>query len=128
MSSDSPLWVSDLNEQTEREARIRYALLRGVVENLRSNRIVVPLFGLAICGMFPQWVSTDRLVDWYCQMALGLVPQLIVLARFPQRALTSEETGTWTKKLAAANLFFVVNWASLGLWFWARGDFNSNHI
>ena len=128
MSSNSPIWVSDLNEQTERETRIRYALLRGVVESLRSNRMVVPLFGLAICGMFPQWVSTGRLVGWYSQMMLGLVPQLIVLARFPQGALTSEETQKWTNRLAAANLFFVANWASLGLWFWANGNFNSNHI
>jgi two-component system cell cycle sensor histidine kinase PleC len=128
MTSNDPIWVSDLNEQTERENRIRQALLRGVVENLKSNRVVVPLFGLAICGMFPQWVGTDRLVAWYCQMILGLVPQLIVLARFPQKNLTSEETDTWTRRLAVANLFFVANWASFGLWFWARGNFNSNHI
>src|SRR5579872_3053193 len=55
MSSNGPIWVSDLNETTERETRIRQALLRRAVENLRSNRAVVPLFGLAICGMFPQW-------------------------------------------------------------------------
>ena len=128
MSSNSPIWVSDLNEKTERETRIRQALLRGVAENLRSNRVVVPLFGLAICGMFPQWVSAGRLAGWYCQMMLGLVPQLIVLARFPHNVLTSEETQKWTRALAAANLFFVANWASLGLWFWATGDFNSNHI
>jgi two-component system cell cycle sensor histidine kinase PleC len=128
MSSNSPIWVSDLNEKTERENRMRQALLRGVVENLKSNRVVVPLFGLAICGMFPQWVSTDRLAGWYCQMLLGLVPQLIVLARFPQGALTGEETQKWTSRLAAANLFFVANWASLDLWFWAVGNFNSNHV
>ena len=61
-------------------------------------------------------------------MLLGLVPQVIVLARFPQASLTGEETQKWTRRLAVANLFFVANWASLGLWFWARGDFNSNHI
>jgi two-component system cell cycle sensor histidine kinase PleC len=128
MSSNGPIWVSDLNEKTERENRIRQALLRGVVENLKSNRVVVPLFGLAICGMFPQWVGADRLAGWYCQMLLGLVPQLLVLARFPQGALTGAETQNWTRRLAAANLFFVANWASLGLWFWAPGNFNSNHV
>jgi two-component system cell cycle sensor histidine kinase PleC len=128
MASDTPVWVSDLSEKVERENRMRQALLRAVVENLKSNRVVVPLFGLAICGMFPQWVSTDRLAGWYCQMILGLVPQMIVLARFPQNPLTVEETKGWTRRLAAANLFFVTNWASLGLWLWARGDFNSNHI
>ena len=128
MSFNDPIWVSDLNEAAERESRIRQALLRAVVENLRSNRVVVPVFGLAICGMFPQWVGLDRLAGWYCQMMLGLVPQLIVLARFPQGAITSEDTQTWTRRLAAANLFFVANWASFGLWFWAKGNFNSNHI
>ncbi len=128
MSSNDPIWVSDLNEATERETRICQALLRGVVETLRANRVVVPVFGLAICGMFPQWVSADRLVGWYCQMMLGLLPQLIVLARFPRGALTSEDAQKWTRRLAAANLFFVANWASFGLWFWAQGNFNSNHI
>src|SRR5580693_1018504 len=106
MTSHSPIWVSDLNEKTERENRIRQALLRGVVENLKSNRVVVPLFGLAICGMFPQWASTGDLIGWYCQMMLGLMPQLIVLARFPQTALTAAETQKWAHRLAAANLFF----------------------
>jgi len=122
MASGSPVWVSDLNEKAERENRMRQALLRAVVENLKSNRMVVPLFGLAICGMFPQWVSTTHLVGWYCQMMLGLVPQLIVLARIPQTPLTVAQTRQWTRALAAANLFFVANWASLGLWFWAPHD------
>ena len=52
MTSDSPVWVSDLNDKVERENRIRQSLLRAVVENLKSNRIVVPVFGLAICGCF----------------------------------------------------------------------------
>ncbi|HVW74389.1 MAG TPA: HAMP domain-containing sensor histidine kinase [Rhizomicrobium sp.] len=117
-----------MNEKAERENRIRQALLRTVVDNLKSNRIVVPVFGLAICGMFPQWVSTGHLIGWYCQMMLGLAPQVIVLARFPQNSLTVEETRKWTKALAMANLFFVANWASLGLWLWARGNFNSNHV
>jgi two-component system cell cycle sensor histidine kinase PleC len=128
MASNNPVWVSDLNEKAERENRMRQALLRAVVENLKSNRVVVPLFGLAICGMFSQWMGTGHLVGWYCQMLLGLVPQMIVLARFPHSPLTRDETQTWTRRLTIANLFFVGNWASLGLWFWARGDFNSNHI
>ena len=128
MASDSQIWASDLNEMAERETRTRQALLRGVTENLKSNRVVVPLFGLAICGIFRQWVSTDYLIAWYCQMMIGLVPQLIVLARIPQYPLTSRETQKWTWSLAAANLFFVANWASLGLWFWSEGDKNANHI
>src|ERR1700751_3279337 len=122
MSSNSPIWVSDLNEEAERENRVRQGLLRGVVENLRSNRVVVPLFGLAICGMFPQWVGIDRLAAWFCQIMLGLLPQMIGLERFPQTAMTVEETQIWTRRVAASNLFFVANWASMGLWLWAAGD------
>jgi two-component system cell cycle sensor histidine kinase PleC len=128
MTSDNPIWVTDLNAQVERENRIQAALLRTVVDNLRSNRVVVPLFGLAIVSMFPQWVWLSHLAGWYCQMLLGLVPQLIVLARVPAGILDNGETERWTFRVAAANLFFVANWASLGLWMWASGDKNSNHI
>jgi two-component system cell cycle sensor histidine kinase PleC len=127
MTADNPIWVTDLNAKVERENRIQLALLRGVAESLKSNRMVVPVFGLAICAMFPQWVSMGRMAGWYGQMLLGLLPQVILLARFPNTALTCEETRKWTGRLAAANLFFVANWATLGLWFWAKGDSNSNH-
>src|SRR5665213_621643 len=53
MAANSPVWVTDLNAEVERENRVSLALLRGVAENLKSNRIVVPVFGLAICAMFP---------------------------------------------------------------------------
>ena len=109
MAADSPIWVTDMNAEVERENRVSLALLRGVAENLKSNRMVVPVFGLAICAMFPQWVSLGRLAGWYAQMLLGLVPQLLVLARFPQSPLTREETQQWTARLAATNLFFVAN-------------------
>ena len=128
MAANSPVWVTDLNAEAEREDRISLALLRGVAENLKSNRMVVPVFGLAICAMFPQWVGIGRLAGWYAQMLIGLVPQMVVLARFPQGPITREETHKWTQRLAATNLFFVANWASLGLWFWADGARSSNHI
>jgi two-component system cell cycle sensor histidine kinase PleC len=128
MTADSPIDGADLNARAERENRIELVLLRGVVENLRSNRVVVPLFGLAIMAMFPQWVAFSHLAGWYCQMMLALVPQLIVLTRFPGGDLNAGETRRWSRILAAANLFFIANWASLGLWMWAGGDKNSNHI
>ena len=128
MTTNSPIWVTDLNAEAEQENRVSLALLRGVAESLKANRVVVPIFGLAICAMFPQWVGFGHLVGWYAQILLGLVPQLVVLARFPQTSLTREETHKWTVRLAAANLFFVANWASFGLWLWASGDRNSNHI
>ena len=128
MTADNPVGIAKLSAQAERESRVELALLRGVVENLRSNRVVVPLFGLAVAAMFPQWVGLDRLAGWYCQMMLGLVPQIVVLARFPDGELDASATRRWSRILAAANLFFIANWASLGLWMWAGGDKNSNHI
>jgi two-component system cell cycle sensor histidine kinase PleC len=127
MSSDSPIWLPDINAQTEREHRIQVALLRGVAENLRANRLVVPVFGLAICAMFPQWAGLPSIVAWYAQMLAGLLPQVIVLSRLPDGPLDAEEMGKWSRRLAVANLFFVANWASLGWHLWVDGQ-NSNHI
>ena len=126
MPADSPTWVTDINATEERENRIRLALLRGVVENLKANRAAVPVFGLAIAAMFSQTVSMGHLAGWYCQMMLGLVPQAILLARFPTTILSSAEAKTWTRRIAVVNLFFVANWASLGLWFWSGG--NATHL
>jgi two-component system cell cycle sensor histidine kinase PleC len=117
-----------LHADTEREKRIHLALLCGVVETLKRNRAVIPVFGLVICATFPQWVGLERLAGWYIQMLLGLVPQLIVLARFPHGALTGEDMRKWALRVAAANLFFAANWMSLGLWLWADGNKFSNHI
>jgi two-component system, cell cycle sensor histidine kinase PleC len=128
MTSSNSIWVTDLHADVERENRLHLALLRGVVETLKANRLVVPIFGLAICAMFPQWVSLEHLVGWYSQMLLGLIPQVVVLSRFPQGTLTGEEIRTWTRRVTVANLFFVANWASLGLWLWSGGNKNSNHI
>ncbi|MBA2588749.1 MAG: hypothetical protein H0U98_09015 [Alphaproteobacteria bacterium] len=126
MTADSPTWVTDLNATEERETRIRLSLLRGVVENLKANRAAVPVFGLAIAAMFSQSVRLDQLIGWCGQMMLGLVPQAIMLARFPMTTLSTAEAEKWTLRIAAANLFFVANWASLGLWFWAGG--NAGHL
>jgi len=117
---------TDLQTETAREKRIQLALLQGVVENLKGNRLVVPVFGLAISALFSQWVSWQHLAGWYSQVLLALVPQLIVLASFPRSALNHEDQRKWTQRLTVANLFFVANWASLGAWFWTTG--NSDHI
>jgi two-component system, cell cycle sensor histidine kinase PleC len=128
MTASSPIWVTDLNAKKERETGIQLALLRSVVDSLNANRLVVPLFGLVICAIFTQWVDRSRLLGWYCQMLVGLVPQFITLARFPQGALSPSQARKWTRWVSIANLFFVANWASLGLWLWAPGDKNANHI
>jgi two-component system cell cycle sensor histidine kinase PleC len=127
MTADGPTWVTDIDATEERESRVQLALLRGVVENLKANRVVVPVFGIAIAAMFPQWVDIRFLAAWYCQMLLGFVPQVVALAKFPGGVMTSGEVKTWSRRIAIANLFFVANWSSLGVWFWARG-YNSNHL
>jgi two-component system cell cycle sensor histidine kinase PleC len=120
--------TSDLQAEMEREKRIQLALLRGVVETVKSNRLVVPVFGLAVCAMFSQTVSPGHLAAWYIQVLVGMVPQVIVLQRVPSGSLSSEALRQWSLRVAAANLFVVANWSALGLWLWVRGDTNSNHI
>src|SRR4051812_24681601 len=127
MPADGPTWVTDIDATEERENRVRLALLRGVVENLKANRVVVPVFGIAIAAMFPQWVDIRFLAAWYFQMLLGFIPQVVALAKFPDAIMTSAEVKTWSRRIAIANLIFVANWSSLGAWFWARG-YNSNHL
>ena len=126
MPAERPIRVTDIKAVEERESRIQLALLRGVVENLKTNRMAVPVFGLAIAAMFQQWVSPGHLLGWYGQMVLGLGPQAFLLSRFPATDLSAEETRSWTLRIVAANLFFVANWASLGVWFWAGG--NASHL
>jgi len=128
MTSHHSIWVTDLQADVERENRIQLALLRGVVDAVKGNRLVVPVFSLAICAMFPQWVGLDRLAGWYVQVLLALIPQLVIFARFPKTNLHGEDLNKWTRRVAAANLFFIANWSSMGIWFWASGDRNSNHI
>ncbi len=128
MTADSPLWAPDIHAEVEREKRLHLVLLRGVIENLKSTRVAVPFFGLAIGGMFTQSVSLASIAIWYVQVLVAMVPQIVVLTRFPQRNLNGEEARRWTRLVTAANLFFVANWASLGWHFWASGDSNANHV
>jgi two-component system, cell cycle sensor histidine kinase PleC len=126
MTAHTSIRAEDLNADMEREKRVQIALLRGVVESIKSNRAVVPVFGLAVCAMFPQWVPLDHLAGWYIQVLIGMVPQLIVLHRFSQSG--SEDLHKWSRRVAAANLFLIANWSMLGFWLWAGGNKNSNHI
>ena len=57
MAADSPIWAHDANAEQERESRISLALLRGALENLRTNRKIAPLLALAVAAMFAQWVT-----------------------------------------------------------------------
>ena len=128
MTAHNSIWITDLHADEEREERIQLALLRGVVEAVKSNRLVVPTFGLAVCAMFSQSVGLERLAAWYIQLLLGVLPQIIVLHRIPPGTLANQELRKWSLRVAAANLFVIANWSSLGIWLWLSGDTNSNHI
>ncbi|HEY0265517.1 MAG TPA: HAMP domain-containing sensor histidine kinase [Rhizomicrobium sp.] len=128
MTANSPVWAPDIHAEAERDNRIRIALLRGVIDNLKSTRAAVPIFALAIGGMFTPWVGTPVIATWFVQILLAMVPQIVVLTRFPKHVLDAARARRWTYAVAAANLFFVTNWASLGWHFWAKGGGNSNHV
>ena len=118
----------DPQADMEREKRVQLALLRGVVETIKSNRLVVPVFGLAVCAMFSQSVPLSHLIGWYIQVLIGAVPQFLLLPRVPSGNLSNETLRKWSLWVAASNLFVVANWSTLGLWLWMPGDTNSNHI
>jgi len=128
MNSHSPSWITDLHADEEREKRTELALLRGVVESITSNRLVVPIFGLAVCAMFSQGVPFKFLAGWYIQVLIGILPQIIVLSLIPAGSLSGEALRRWSIRVALANLFVIASWSTLGVWLWLTGDTNSNHI
>jgi len=128
MNSHSPSWITDLHADEECEKRTELALLRGVVESITSNRLVVPIFGLAVCAMFSQGVPFKFLAGWYIQVLIGILPQIIVLSLIPAGSLSGEALRRWSIRVALANLFVIASWSTLGVWLWLPGDTNSNHI
>ncbi|MBV9548502.1 MAG: HAMP domain-containing histidine kinase [Alphaproteobacteria bacterium] len=112
-------------EERNRESRLQLALLRGVLENLKPNRMMMPLFALGVCVMFSPWVGIGTLSLWYAIVLVSLVPQFLVTRMIPAGILSAEETGKWKQRAAAANLFYVMGWTSLGWLLWVPGnDFN----
>ena len=79
MTAHTSIQAEDLHTETDRETRIQITLLRGMVENIRSNRLIVPVFGLAVCAMFSQWVGGHQLAGWYIEILISMAPQVIVL-------------------------------------------------
>jgi len=127
MTAHTSIQGEDLPADMEREKRVQLALLRGMVENIKSNRLVVPVFGLAVCAMFSQWVTANYLASWYIQILIGMVPQVVVLHRIPSVTLSDDDLRKWSRRVAAANLFVIANWSTLGIWLWAPGK-NANHV
>jgi len=112
-------------EERARESRLALALLRGVIENLKPNRLMMPLFAAAVCAMFSPWVSIGGLALWYAVVLAGLVPQLLVSRMIPAGILSVADTEKWMRRGAIANLLYVMAWTSLGWLLWTPGsDFN----
>jgi two-component system cell cycle sensor histidine kinase PleC len=112
-------------EDRARESRLELALLRGVLENLKPNRLLMPIFAAAVCLMFSPWVKAGTLCLWYALVLGSLLPQLLVSRILPAGNQSPAETGRWLKLASAANLLYVVCWTSLGWLLWVPGnDFN----
>ncbi len=109
-------------EERARESRLELALLRGVMENLKPNRVMMPLFALGVCAMFSPWVGILRLSLWYAIVLAGLVPQFLVGRMMPAGNLCVAETGKWVRRAAIANLLYVMAWTSLGWLLWMPGN------
>jgi two-component system cell cycle sensor histidine kinase PleC len=122
MTADNTIWAHDAHADEQRESRINLTLLRGVLENLRSQRKTVPLFALAVAAMFSQWVSPVWIAVWYAQVMLGVLVQLAMIDKFPAGELTQAAARKWSWIAAGANLFFVANWTSLGWYLWVPGN------
>lgn len=122
MRAHGPIRASATGADIERESRIRLALLRGALENMRGNRLAAPLLALAICAVFSQWVAPALLMGWYAQVLTGFVLQQIVLARVPPGPLDRHQTRRWTRIAAAANLFCVITWAGMGWYLWVPNN------
>ncbi|MES2471627.1 MAG: HAMP domain-containing sensor histidine kinase [Pseudomonadota bacterium] len=127
MTADNPIWAPDADAEAHRESRINLALLRGVLENLRSHRRTMPLFALVVAVMFSQWVSPLWLGVWYAHVMLGVGAQLLMIRNFPDGDLAPDAVRKWTWIASGANLFFVANWTSLGWYLWVPGN-EFNHM
>lgn len=128
--TDNVAPVLDLPNDAQHDPHngVDQALLRITAENLKTNRAVVPIFAIAICAIFVQWVSLERIGAWYAQTLLSYLPQIYLLSRLPRHGLSKHQVRRWSGQLAAANLLFVSSWASLGWYFWAHGNQNPDHI
>jgi hypothetical protein len=122
MSADNPIWAPDANAERERESRIRLALLRGALENLRTNRRIAPLLALAVAAMFSQWVSPLRIAAWLAVMMAGVIVQLAAIRKFPAGELDLHAARRWTIAASTVNFVSIACWTSLGWFLWVPGN------
>ena len=112
-------------EEQARESRLELALLRGVLENLKPNRLLMPIFAAAVCAMFSPWVPVGTLALWYAMVLGSLLPQFLITRMMPAGILPMAVTERWLRLGTIANLLHVVSWTSMGWMLWAPGnDFN----
>lgn len=112
-------------EDRVRESRLELALLRGVLENLKPNRLMAPVFAAAMCVLFSSWVPAGTLALWYAMVLASLLPQFLVVRMMPAGILPMATTAKWLRLGALANLLHVVSWTAMGWLLWVPGnDFN----
>ncbi len=126
MQSASTIWTPDSEFGVDRESRIAWAQLRGVVENLQRNMAAPPILALAICVVFSRWVALPVLALCYAQLMVGYIPHAVVLRRFPTGPVPGSQMRRWRASVAGANLFFIANWAATGWYLWVPGELVSH--
>jgi two-component system cell cycle sensor histidine kinase PleC len=114
-------------EERARESRLELALLRGVLDNLKSNHLVVPVFAAAICLLFSPSVAIGQLALWYGLVLVSLVPMLLVMRLMPSGMLPPAMASRWQALATGAALLQTLAWTSMGWLLWAPGR-DSNHL
>ena len=84
--------VLGAREERAREGRLQLALLRGVLDNLKPNRVMIPIFAAAICAMFWPWVSAGMLATWFGLVMLSLLPQHFITRMVPNNPANPDPT------------------------------------
>ena len=112
--------TSQTSEDTEN--RLTLALTRAVLENLRPDRVMIPIFALVVCAMFWPWVPPARLLAWYGLVMLGLVPTLLVSRAFPKTEVDAASARKWVWTASGANVIFLLTWSSLAWLLWVPGS------
>ena len=125
MESTHTDWAPSATDAAARENRIRLALLRGVIEHLKPNRVMIPLFALLTCAMFAQWVPWRMYGAWYGIVLASLLPSLLL--KVPNGDLAPAQVTFWIRAASAGNVVFVLGWSSLGWFLWVPGN-DFNHI
>jgi two-component system cell cycle sensor histidine kinase PleC len=113
------------HEERARESRLELALLRGVLDNLKPNYLIMLVFAAATCLLFSPSVALAPLALWYGLVVASLAPMIFVTRAMPPGLLPQGEARKWQIRAAAAALLQTLAWVSMGWLLWAPGnDFN----